>query len=84
MNRSSKPASGPCGKLAAYSGEVRKVPSLLLSYGIRFVAVEGLSGAKMDGFATWLDDHSPVIGMSLRYRPTGFVLVHPSARIGHT
>jgi HTH-type transcriptional regulator/antitoxin HigA len=53
-------------KLAAYSAEVRKVSEVLMGYGIRFVVVEGLSGAKMDGFATWLDDHSPVIGMSLR------------------
>jgi HTH-type transcriptional regulator/antitoxin HigA len=54
-------------KLAAYSNEVRKVPALLLSYGIRFVVVEGLNSAKMDGFATWLDDGAPVIGMSLKY-----------------
>lgn len=54
-------------KLAAYSKEVRKVPTVLAEFGIRFVAVEGLPGAKVDGFATWLDDHSPVIGMSLRF-----------------
>lgn len=54
-------------KLASYSAGVQKVPALLLSYGIRFVVVEGLSGAKMDGFATWLDSNSPVIGMSLRF-----------------
>jgi len=54
-------------KLAAYSAEVRKVPGLLLAYGVRLVIVEGLSGAKMDGFATRLDDDSPVIGLSLRY-----------------
>lgn len=54
-------------KLAAYSAEVRKVPALLMSYGIRFVVVEGLNSAKMDGFATWLDDESPVIGMSLKF-----------------
>ncbi len=56
-------------KLAAFSQEVRKVPGLLMTYGIRFVAIEGLPGAKMDGFATWLDTEfkQPVIGMSLRY-----------------
>jgi HTH-type transcriptional regulator/antitoxin HigA len=53
-------------RLAAYSGEVRKVPPLLMGYGIRFVVVEGLPSAKMDGFATWLDNDSPVIGMSLK------------------
>ena len=36
-------------KLAAYSTEVRKLPALLMSHGIRFVVVEGLSGAKVDG-----------------------------------
>lgn len=54
-------------KLAAYSKEVRKAPAVLMEFGIRFVAIEGLSGAKVDGFATWLDDDSPVIGMSLRF-----------------
>lgn len=53
-------------KVAAYSQEVRKVPTILASYGIRFVVVEPLSGGKIDGMATWLGD-SPVIGMSLRY-----------------
>lgn len=54
-------------KLAAYSAGVSKVPALLANYGIRFVAVEGLSGAKADGYATWLDPDSPVIGMTLKY-----------------
>ncbi len=54
-------------KLAAYSAEVKKVPSLLAGYGIRYVVVEGLAGAKLDGFAFWLDDRSPVIAMSLKY-----------------
>jgi HTH-type transcriptional regulator/antitoxin HigA len=73
-------------KLAAYSAEVRKVPGLLMRYGIRFVAVEGLPGAKMDGFATWLDNDSPVIGMSLRYDRLDsfwFTLGHELAHIGH-
>jgi HTH-type transcriptional regulator/antitoxin HigA len=54
-------------KVAAYSQEVRKVPTILASYGIRFVVVEPLSGGKIDGMATWLEERSPVIGMSLRY-----------------
>ncbi len=73
-------------KLAAYSGEVRKAPALLMSYGIRFVVVEGLSGAKVDGFATWLDQQSPVIGMSLRYDRLDsfwFTLGHEVAHIRH-
>jgi HTH-type transcriptional regulator/antitoxin HigA len=73
-------------KLAAYSGEVRKLPGLLMSYGIRYVVVEGLSGAKMDGFATWLDDESPVIGMSLKFDRLDsfwFTLGHEVAHIKH-
>lgn len=54
-------------KLASYSAGASKAPALLMSYGIRYVVVEGLPGAKMDGFATWLDPETPVIGMSLRY-----------------
>jgi HTH-type transcriptional regulator / antitoxin HigA len=73
-------------KLAAYSAEVRKVPGLLLQYGIRFVVVEGLPGAKVDGFATWLDDRSPVIGMSLKYDRLDnfwFTLGHELIHIQH-
>jgi len=54
-------------KLASYSAGPGKVPEVLMAFGVRFVVVEGLSGAKVDGFATWLDDDSPVIGMSLRF-----------------
>lgn len=53
--------------LAAYSSGIKTVSDLLKTFGIRFVVIEGLSGAKIDGFATWLDDQSPVIGMSLRF-----------------
>lgn len=75
-------------KLAAYSKEVRKVPALLMSYGIRFVVVEGLPGAKIDGFATWMDADflSPVIGMSLRFDRLDsfwFTLGHEVAHIKH-
>lgn len=73
-------------KLAAYSAEVRKVPALLLAHGIRFVIVEGLSGAKVDGFATWLDESSPVIGLSLRYDRLDsfwFTLGHELSHIKH-
>lgn len=45
----------------------RKVPRLLSEAGIRFVIVESLPGAKIDGVCTWLDDEKPVIGMSLRH-----------------
>ena len=45
----------------------RKVSRILAECGIRFVIVETLKGAKIDGVCLWLDDKSPVIGMSLRF-----------------
>ena len=45
----------------------RKVPRILAEAGIRFVIVESLPMAKIDGVCFWLNDSKPVIGMSLRY-----------------
>jgi HTH-type transcriptional regulator / antitoxin HigA len=45
----------------------RKVPRILAEAGIRFVIVESLPSAKIDGVCFWIDDESPVVGMSLRY-----------------
>ncbi len=47
--------------------EVRKVPEILASAGVRFVIVEPLSGIKVDGACFWLDKRSPVVAVSLRY-----------------
>lgn len=47
--------------------EARQVSRILLECGVRFVIVETLSLAKIDGVCFWLDDTSPVIGVSLRY-----------------
>jgi HTH-type transcriptional regulator / antitoxin HigA len=47
--------------------EARHVPRLLAECGVRFVAVEALPQAKIDGVCFWLDDRSPVIGMSMRF-----------------
>lgn len=47
--------------------EARKVPKLFAEYGIRLVFVEALKGSKIDGVCFWLDDQSPVIGLSLRF-----------------
>jgi HTH-type transcriptional regulator / antitoxin HigA len=49
------------------SDGVRKVPKLLMEAGIRYVIVESLPAAKIDGVCCWLDDEKPVIGMSLRF-----------------
>lgn len=53
--------------LLASPDEARQAPRLLAEAGVRFVVVESLTGAKIDGVCFWLDDHSPVIGMSLRH-----------------
>lgn len=47
--------------------EARKVPRILAECGIRYVIVEALQNSKIDGVCFWLNDKSPVIGMSLRY-----------------
>jgi HTH-type transcriptional regulator / antitoxin HigA len=45
----------------------RKVPRILTECGIRFLIVESLPSAKIDGVCFWLNEKSPVIGMSLRF-----------------
>ena len=67
---------------------VRKVPRILAEAGIRFVVVETLPTAKIDGVCFWLNDHSPVVGMSLRHDRNDnfwFVLRHEleHVRLGH-
>ncbi|HKP38182.1 MAG TPA: hypothetical protein VJT71_15090 [Pyrinomonadaceae bacterium] len=46
---------------------VRRVPRILAECGIRFVVCETISSAKVDGVCFWLNEKSPVIGMTLRY-----------------
>jgi HTH-type transcriptional regulator/antitoxin HigA len=46
---------------------VSKVPRIMAECGIRFVIVESLTAAKIDGVCFWINDTSPVIGMSLRF-----------------
>jgi HTH-type transcriptional regulator/antitoxin HigA len=52
---------------AAYPKEARLVSKTLAERGIRFVVVEALPAAKIDGAAFWLDAQSPVIAVSIRY-----------------
>lgn len=47
--------------------EARHVPRILQECGIRFVIVEALKSSKIDGVCLWLDDNSPVIGMTIRF-----------------
>lgn len=46
---------------------VRKVPRIMMEAGVRYVIVECVPSAKIDGVCFWLDDKTPVIGMSIRY-----------------
>ncbi len=58
--------------------EIRQVPKLLADAGVKFVIVEFLPGAKIDGAAFWIDE-IPVIAMSLRFDRVNnfwFVLRH--------
>ena len=47
--------------------EARRVPRLLGESGVRLVIVEALPGSGIDGVCLWLDNKSPVIGLSMRF-----------------
>lgn len=53
--------------LASDVEQVRHVPTLLAAAGVRFLIVEGLPGAHIDGVTMWLNDTSPVIALTLRF-----------------
>ena len=53
--------------LRATVGDARHVPKILTECGIRYVIVESIGSAKIDGACFWLNDFAPVIGMSLRH-----------------
>lgn len=46
--------------------EIRNVPAILATAGVKLVIVEHLPGSKMDGACFWING-SPVIAISLRY-----------------
>lgn len=54
-------------RLLLSAEEVQAVPRIMAEAGIRFVIVESLKSAKIDGVTTWFAPDEPVIGMSLRY-----------------
>jgi HTH-type transcriptional regulator/antitoxin HigA len=60
-------AVGKLRNLLSAAEEARKVPRVLAECGIRYVIVEGITGSKIDGVCFWLNDHAPVIAMSLRH-----------------
>lgn len=47
--------------------DVRQVPKVFADGGIRFLVLENIAHAKMDGACFWLDKHSPVIALGMRY-----------------
>jgi HTH-type transcriptional regulator/antitoxin HigA len=53
--------------LRSHPEHMERVPRILAEAGVRFVVVEGLPGGKIDGVCFWLDERSPVIGMSIRF-----------------
>lgn len=46
---------------------IRTIPRILSKYGLRFIVVEHLPKTKVDGACFGLDEHSPVVVLSLRY-----------------
>ena len=63
--RALKTAIGELVLLLRAPEETRHVPRIMAECGIRYVVVEKLSKAKIDGVCFWIDG-SPVIGMSLQ------------------
>lgn len=62
--------------LLSHPEHMRRVPRILAEAGIRFVLVEGLPGGKIDGVCFWLNERTPVIGMTLRFdRIDNFIFV---------
>lgn len=62
--------------LRSHPEHMARIPRILAEAGIRYVVVEGLPGGKIDGVCFWLDERSPVIGMSLRFdRIDNFIFV---------
>jgi HTH-type transcriptional regulator/antitoxin HigA len=73
-------------RLAAYPKEAKRLSKVLGGYGIRFVIVEPLTGAKIDGAAFWLDESSPVIAVSARFDRIDafwFTVMHEFSHIKH-
>ena len=66
--------------------EVRKVPRILAESGVVFVIVESLPAAKIDGVCFWLNENTPIIGLSMRYDRIDnfwFVLRHEIEHVLH-
>ncbi len=65
--------------------DVRQVPKVLAAAGIRFLIIENIAHAKMDGACFWLNNQAPVIAMAVRYDRIDnfwYVLTHEMGHIG--
>jgi HTH-type transcriptional regulator / antitoxin HigA len=60
-------AIGKLKSLLSAPEEARKVPRILAEHGIRFLIVESLPSAKIDGVCFWLNDTSPVVALTMRF-----------------
>jgi HTH-type transcriptional regulator/antitoxin HigA len=60
-------ALGKLRKSMVAAEDVANVPRVLMECGVRFVIVESLTSAKIDGVCFWLNERSPVIAMTLRF-----------------
>jgi HTH-type transcriptional regulator / antitoxin HigA len=70
--------------LTAFPQHASRVSRILAKYGIRLVVIEPLPSGPIDGAAFWLNEHSPVIAMTVRYDRIDrfwFVLLHELAHI---
>lgn len=62
-----KEAVGRMRPLLVSPAETRQVPKIMNACGVRFIMVEPIPGSKIDGVAFWLNNSSPVIGLSSRF-----------------
>ncbi len=72
-------------QLAAFPNEIAKLPQLLANYGVRFIIVEILPNARIDGAAFWIEGE-PVIAVSVRHDRIDnfwFTVMHEFAHVKH-
>jgi HTH-type transcriptional regulator / antitoxin HigA len=63
--------------------DIRDMARILADGGVRLILIEGLPKGKIDGATFWLDEHSPVVVLSIRYDRLDyfwFALMH---ELGH-
>jgi HTH-type transcriptional regulator / antitoxin HigA len=53
-------------KLMTEPEEIRHVPRILMECGVRLVIVEPIPGSEIQGVCFWIDNKSPVIGLTLK------------------